>query len=92
MITAFVLINCAQGASADVAQTLVDLDSVSEIYSVTGDHDLIAIVRVADFDRVADVIATTIATTANVVATRTHIAFRAYSRLDLEAMFDIGNP
>jgi DNA-binding Lrp family transcriptional regulator len=74
----------------EVAQALADLDGVSEVYSVAGHVDLIAIVRVREFDQVADVIAGRIDKVDGVLDTETHIAFRAYSRHDLEAAFAIG--
>ncbi|WAJ46627.1 Lrp/AsnC ligand binding domain-containing protein [Mycobacterium sp. Aquia_216] len=90
MVTAFVLIDCGQEAIPEVARQLCDLKGVSEVYSVTGEFDLVAIVRVAEFDEVAEVIPNGIAKLPGVVTTRTHVAFQAYSRLDLEAMFSIG--
>jgi DNA-binding Lrp family transcriptional regulator len=74
----------------EVAQALADLDGVSEVYSVAGHVDLIAVVRVREFDQVADVIAGRIDKVDGVLDTETHIAFRAYSRHDLEAAFAIG--
>ena len=90
MITAIVMIDAATDSIAEVAQTVADLDGVSEVYSVAGDADLIAIVRVRDFEQVAEVIAGRINKVPGVVDTDTHIAFRAYSRHDLEAAFSIG--
>jgi DNA-binding Lrp family transcriptional regulator len=74
----------------EVAQELADLDGVSEVYSVAGDVDLIAIVRVREFEQVADVIAGRLSKVQGVLHTDTHIAFRAYSRHDLDAAFAIG--
>jgi DNA-binding Lrp family transcriptional regulator len=74
----------------EVAQEIADIDGVSEVYSVAGDVDLIAVVRVREFDAIADVIAGRLSKVAGVVHTDTHIAFRAYSRHDLEATFSIG--
>ena len=76
----------------EVAQALADTDGVSEVYSVAGHVDLIAIVRVREFDQVADVIAGRIDKVDGVLDTETHIAFRAYSRHDLEEAFAIGLP
>lgn len=90
MITSIVLITCETDAIADVAEKLADLPGVSEVYSVTGTIDLIAIVRVREFEQVAEVIAGQINKVAGVIETDTHIAFRAYSRHDLEATFSIG--
>jgi DNA-binding Lrp family transcriptional regulator len=74
----------------EVAQAIADIDGVSEVYSVAGHVDLIAVVRVREFDQVADVIAGRIDKVDGVLDTETHIAFRAYSRHDLEAAFAIG--
>jgi DNA-binding Lrp family transcriptional regulator len=90
VITAIVLIDCATDSIPEVAQTLANLDGVSEVYSVAGHVDLIAIVRVREFDETAEVIAGGISKVPGVVNTETHIAFRAYSRHDLEEAFSIG--
>ena len=90
MITAIVLIDCATDSIPEVAETLASLPGVSEVYSVAGHVDLIAMVRVREFDQIADVIAGSISKVAGVINTETHIAFRAYSRHDLDAAFSIG--
>jgi DNA-binding Lrp family transcriptional regulator len=90
VITAIVLIECATDAIPEVAAALANLDGVSEVYSVAGDVDLIAIVRVREFDQIAEVIAGSISKTEGVLNTDTHIAFRAYSKHDLEEAFSIG--
>jgi len=92
VITAIVLIDCATDAIPEVAERLANLDGVSEVYSVAGSVDLIAIVRVREFDQVASVIAGDISKTPGVVGTETHLAFRAYSRHDLDAAFSLGFP
>ena len=90
MITAIVLIDCATDSIPEVAENLANLEGVSEVYSVAGHVDLIAIVRVRHFDDIAGVIAGSISKVEGVVNTETHIAFRAYSRHDLESMFSLG--
>jgi DNA-binding Lrp family transcriptional regulator len=90
--TAIVHIDCATDSIPEVAEALAALDGVSEVYSVAGNVDLIAIVRVARFDDIADVIAGKISKTPGVVNTESHIAFRAYSKHDLEDAFAIGLP
>lgn len=90
MITAIVLIDCATDSIPEVAEQLADLDGVSEVYSVAGGVDLIAIVRVREFDQIAEVIAGGISKVDGVINTDTHIAFRAYSHHDLEEAFAIG--
>ena len=92
MITAIVLIDCATDAIPEVAESLANLDGVSEVYSVAGHVDLIAIVRVREFEQIADVIAGNISKTPGVLSTESHIAFRAYSQHDLEEAFAIGFP
>ncbi|HEX7354536.1 MAG TPA: Lrp/AsnC ligand binding domain-containing protein [Mycobacteriales bacterium] len=90
MITAIVLVTTEVDRIPEVAEALADLDGVSEVYSVAGDVDLVALVRVRAHDELADVIAGTINKTDGVLATTTHIAFRSYSRHDLEAAFSLG--
>ncbi|WP_344610469.1 Lrp/AsnC ligand binding domain-containing protein [Dactylosporangium salmoneum] len=92
MITAIVLIDCATDSIPEVAENIANLDGVSEVYSVAGNTDLIAMVRVRQFDDIAQVIANGISKVPGVVDTDTHIAFRAYSRHDLEEAFAIGLP
>ncbi|MET8351396.1 MULTISPECIES: Lrp/AsnC family transcriptional regulator [unclassified Micromonospora] len=90
MITAIVLIDCATDAIPEVAENLANLPGVSEVYSVAGHVDLIAIVRVREFDQIAQVIAGGISKVPGVLNTESHIAFRAYSQHDLEEAFAIG--
>lgn len=90
MITAIVLIDCTTDSIPEVAQNLADLPGVSEVYSVAGNVDLIAMVRVREFEQVAEVIAGSISKVPGVVNTESHIAFRAYSRHDLDEAFAIG--
>ena len=90
MITAIVLIDCATDSIPEVAETLANLGGVSEVYSVAGSVDLIAIVRVREFDQIAEAIAGGISKVPGVINTDTHIAFRSYSQHDLEEAFAIG--
>ncbi|MCW2635001.1 MAG: hypothetical protein JWQ99_1368 [Blastococcus sp.] len=90
MITAIVMIDAATDSIGEVAEAVADLPGVSEVYSVAGNADLIAIIRVREFEDIAKVIAGRINKVPGVVETDTHIAFRAYSRHDLEATFAIG--
>ena len=92
MNTAIVHIDCATDSIPEVAEALAALDGVSEVYSVAGNVDLIAIVRVPRFDDIAEVIAGKISKTPGVTNTESHIAFRAYSKHDLEDAFAIGLP
>ncbi|HEY6739407.1 MAG TPA: Lrp/AsnC ligand binding domain-containing protein [Actinopolymorphaceae bacterium] len=92
MITAIVFIQAEVDSIPEVAEQIAALDSVSEVYSVTGDIDLIAMVRVREHDEIANVIADRLNKVPGVLSTQTHIAFRAYSRHDLDAAFSIGLP
>jgi len=90
VITAIVLIKCDVGRVPEVGEAIAQLDGVSEVYSVTGEHDLVAMVRVREHDRLAEVIPGLVNRTPGVMSTETHIAFRTYSKHDLEAAFSIG--
>jgi DNA-binding Lrp family transcriptional regulator len=92
VITAIVLIDCATDSIPEVAENIANLDGVSEVYSVAGNVDLIAMVRVRQYEEIAEVIANRISKVPGVVETDTHIAFRAYSKHDLEEAFAIGLP
>jgi len=90
MITAIVLVHVEADRIPEVAEAIADIDGVSEVYSVTGGADLIAMVRVREHEALADVIADRLSKVSGVRATETHIAFRTYSKHDLEQAFDIG--
>jgi DNA-binding Lrp family transcriptional regulator len=90
MITAIVFVKADVARIPEVAEQLAALEGVSEVYSVTGQIDLIALVRVRSHDEVADVVADQLNKVAGVTSTETHIAFRAYSRHDLESAFSLG--
>jgi DNA-binding Lrp family transcriptional regulator len=90
MITAIVMIATEADKIPEVAAAIADLDGGSEVYSVAGDVDLIAVVRVREFDAIAEIIAGRLSKIPGVVHTDTHVAFRAYSRHDLEATFSLG--
>lgn len=90
MITAFVLINAQQARIADLAQELAEVDGVYEVYSVAGSVDIVAVIRVRDHDDLAEVVTKRMSALTGIVDTNTLLAFRAYSRHDLEAMFSLG--
>jgi DNA-binding Lrp family transcriptional regulator len=92
MVTAIVLINTAQGKTPDVAQALIELEGIGEAYSVAGSFDLVALARVRNHEELADLVSARVQQIPGIEKTNTLIAFRAYSRRDLEAMWDIGNP
>jgi DNA-binding Lrp family transcriptional regulator len=90
VITAVVLINAAVDAIPEIAEAVSALEGVSEVYSVAGDVDLVAMVRVRAHDDLADVIAGRLNKVPGILSTQTLIAFRTYSQHDLEAAFAIG--
>ncbi|MDX6265771.1 MAG: hypothetical protein QOD70_511 [Frankiales bacterium] len=90
MITAIVNISCAVDRIPEVAQAVADIEGVSEVYSVAGDVDLVAMVRVRQHEDLADVIAGRLNKVEGITTTQTLIAFQAYSKHDLEATFSLG--
>ena len=90
MITAIVTINAAVDRIPEVAEAVAALEHVSEVYSVAGDVDLVAMVRVRRHEDLHEVIAGRLNKVDGILATATLIAFRAYSRHDLDATFSLG--
>jgi len=87
---AIVLIEAERDALSTLGGALADIEGVSEAYSVTGAWDFVAIVRVPDHEQLADVVTGGIGALPGVMRTQTMVAFAAYSRHDLEALFAIG--
>ncbi len=90
MVNAFVLLNVEPARIAAVAGELADIEGVAEVYSVAGEVDIVAIVRVRHHDDLAEVVTTRLSMLPGVIDTRTMIAFKAYSKHDLEAMWSLG--
>lgn len=90
MITAIVFIKADVARIPEIAQQIAAIDGVSEVYSVTGDIDLIALLRVRHHDDVAALVPDQLNKVPGIVSTETHIAFRTYSSHDLEAAFSLG--
>ena len=90
MISAIVLIKVEVAHIPEAAQAIAEIEGITEVYSVTGNVDLIAVARVSRHEDFADVIADRLNKVQGVQETETHIAFRTYSSQDLEAAFSIG--
>jgi len=90
MITAIVFVKADVARIPEVAEQIAALEGISEVYSVTGQIDLIAMVRVREHEEVAAVVADQLNKVPGVNSTETHIAFRAYSQHDLESAFSLG--
>ena len=90
MVTAIVLINVDHGHVNDVAEQLVGMPGIAEVYSVGGRFDLVAIIRVKTNDDMADLVADHMLALKNIKDTETLLAFKAFSDFDLDRMFSIG--
>jgi DNA-binding Lrp family transcriptional regulator len=90
MVTAIVMIKAETSRIPELANQIAEMDGVQEVFSVAGRHDLVAIVKVAQNDDLADVISNKMRHLEGIVETETMIAFRAYSRKELEAGFELG--
>lgn len=90
MITAIVFIQADVSRIAETGKQIADIDGVSEVYSVTGEIDLVAMVRVREVDDVAKVVADQLNKVDGVLSTQTQIAFQTFSQHDLESTFSIG--
>lgn len=90
MVSALVLIECEKGSVNQTAEALADLKGISEVYSVAGRVDLVAVIRVPDNDKLADIVTKHMLQVPGITRTETLIAFRVYSQHDLESMFSIG--
>jgi DNA-binding Lrp family transcriptional regulator len=92
VVTAIVLIRSDVARIPETAEAIAQIPRVTEVYSVTGEFDLVAIIRVRTHEELADVIPGTLNRVTGVTHSETHIAFRTYSRHDLEAAFALGYP
>ncbi len=90
MVTAIVLMSVERGQVNATAEALADLKQISEVYSVGGRYDLVAVIRVRTNEELAETVTKHLAGLKAIRNTETLIAFRSYSRHDLEAMFSLG--
>lgn len=90
MITAVVLFQAERGQVQSLAEALVEMPEVAEVYSVAGDFDVVAILRVKQYDAMAEVVPGKLQNLAGVQKTTTLMAFQCYSRHDLDRLFSIG--
>jgi DNA-binding Lrp family transcriptional regulator len=90
MVTALVLLNVARDRVNAVAETLADMEGISEVYSIAGRYDLAVIIRARDNDQLAELVTNHMLKVEGILKSETLIAFRVHSRHDLESMFSIG--
>jgi len=89
MVTFIVLLKVERDKINELAETMASLPGVSEVYSVTGNYDLVAIVRAKTNDEVSELVTRHLGSMDGIEETDTMLAFKAYSRHDLESMFSI---
>jgi len=90
MVTSIILMSVERQKISETAEKLAGIDGISEVYSVSGKYDLVVIVRVRSNDDLADLVTKKLQTIGSIVKTETMLAFRAFSRHDLDAMFAVG--
>lgn len=90
MVTSIILINAERTKINEVAEQLADMTGISEVYSVSGKYDLIVVARVKTNDDLANLVTKKLLTIDAILKSETMLAFKAFSRHDLDAMFNIG--
>lgn len=90
MFTAFVMIQAERRRIPDVARRLAEIPGVEEVYSVTGEWDIIAVLKLRDYDELADLVTSRMTEVPGIVRTNTHLAFRAFPQSLLERPFSLG--
>jgi DNA-binding Lrp family transcriptional regulator len=90
MVSAMVLIECEKAAINETAEALAALPGISEVFSVAGRVDLVAVIRVPENEQLAELVTNRMLAVPGITHTETLIAFRVFSRHDLERMFSIG--
>ena len=90
MVTALVLLNVERSKINAVAEKIADMKGVTEVYSIAGQYDLAAVVRVKTNEDLADVVTKRLLAVAGITKSETLIAFQVYSKHDLDSMFAIG--
>lgn len=90
MVTAVVLVTTESERVAEAAQAMLKIEGVTEVYSVTGPYDLVVMVRIPDFERLAQIVPEKLAQVPGVARTETMVAFRTYSDYDLDRIWSQG--
>ena len=90
MVSAVVLINVQRGQVNETAQSLLEIEGVAEVYSVTGDYDLVALLRLHKYEDLAEVVTNRMVQLSGITKTNTLMAFQCYSKADLQQAWDIG--
>lgn len=91
MVTAFVLMNVERTRLRSLADDLLAIDGIAEVYSVAGSYDLIAVARVKRHDQLNDLVTEHVAALDGILSTETLIAFRSFAKKDLGLLWDVGD-
>ena len=89
MVTFIILLNVKSNRITEIAEQLADMPEISEVYSVTGNYDLVVIVRTRSNDDVAELVTNRLGLIDSIEQTDTMLAFKTFSKHDLESMFSI---
>ncbi len=90
MIQAVILVNAERTSIPKTAEALLSIDGITEVFSVTGEYDLVAIVKVREYELLATVVTEKLAQIKTITRTTTMMAFKVYNKADIEASFNIG--
>ena len=90
MVSAVVLINVQRGQVNEIAQSLLEIEGVAEVYSVTGEYDVVALLRLHKYEDLAEVVTSRMVQLSAITKTNTLMAFQCYSKADLQQAWDIG--
>ena len=90
MVTSIILLKIERSKINEAAEQLADMEGISEVYSVSGNYDLVAIARVPANDDLANLVTNKLHRIDSILKSETMLAFKAFSRHDLEAMFTVG--
>ncbi|HET8913066.1 MAG TPA: Lrp/AsnC family transcriptional regulator [Ktedonobacteraceae bacterium] len=90
MVTALVLINTQRGTVNETAQSLLEIEGVAEVYSVTGEYDLVALLRLPVYEDLAGTVTNKLVKISTITQTHTLMAFQCFSREDLQQAWDLG--
>ena len=90
MVTAVVLVTTESERVSEAAQAMLKIEGVTEVYSVTGPYDLVVMVRIPKFERMAQIVPEKLAQVPGVARTETMVAFRTYSDYDLDRIWSQG--
>jgi DNA-binding Lrp family transcriptional regulator len=90
MVTSIILLNVERAKINEVAEALAEMDGISEVYSVSGSYDLVAIARVVSNEKLSELVTSQMVKVPGIQKTETMLAFQTFSRHDLDSMFSIG--